>query len=89
MCPRRNPRSWTPYKQQAEQWRDGARYPAIRILEKLRGMGFDKGYSIVKAYVSSRKMDKEILNYNMKQVVAKRLLKQEDGRPEWAGPGLV
>ena len=23
------------------------------------------------------------------QVVAKRLLKQEDGRPEWAGAGLV
>ena len=38
--------------------------PAIRILEKLRGMGFDKGYSIVKGYVSSRKMDKEIPNHN-------------------------
>lgn len=23
------------------------------------------------------------------QVVVKRLLKQEDGRPEWADPGLV
>lgn len=27
-------------------------------------MGFNKGYSIVKAYVSSRKMDKEIPNHN-------------------------
>ena len=34
-----------------------APYPALRILEKLREMGFNGGYSIVKAYVSSRKMD--------------------------------
>ncbi len=34
-----------------------APYSALRILKKLREMGFDGGYSIVRAYVSSRKMD--------------------------------
>ena len=46
-----------PYKQLVDEWLEEAPYSAIRILEKLREMGFDGGYSIVKAYVSSRKMD--------------------------------
>ncbi len=46
-----------PYKQIADEWLAEAPYSALRILEKLREMGFDGGYSIVKAYVSSRKMD--------------------------------
>ena len=46
-----------PYKQISDEWLAEAPYSALRILEKLREMGFDGGYSIVKAYVSSRKMD--------------------------------
>ena len=46
-----------PYKQIADEWLAEAPYSALRILEKLWEMGFDGGYSIVKAYVSSRKMD--------------------------------
>ena len=46
-----------PYKQIVDEWLEEAPYSALRILEKLREMGFDGGYSIVKAYVSSRKMD--------------------------------
>ncbi len=34
-----------------------APYSAVRILEKLKEQGFDGGYSIVKEYVRSRKMD--------------------------------
>ncbi len=45
------------YKQIVDEWLEEAPYSAIRILEKLREMGFNGGYSIVKAYVSSRKMD--------------------------------
>ena len=45
------------YKQIVDEWLEEAPYPALRILEKLREMGFDGGYSIVKAYVSSRKID--------------------------------
>jgi len=39
------------YKQIVDEWLEEAPYSAIRILEKLREMGFDGGYSIVKAYV--------------------------------------
>ena len=46
-----------PYKQIVDEWLEEAPYSALRILEKLREMGFDGGYSIVKTYVSSRKMD--------------------------------
>ncbi|WP_297300919.1 hypothetical protein [uncultured Oscillibacter sp.] len=46
-----------PYKQIVDEWLEEAPYSALRILEKLREMGFNGGYSIVKAYVSSRKMD--------------------------------
>jgi len=45
------------YKQIVDEWLEEVPYSAIRILEKLREMGFDGGYSIVKAYVSSRKKD--------------------------------
>ena len=51
------PTKMEPYKQNVDEWLEEAPYSAQRILEKLREMGFDGGYSIVKAYVSSRKMD--------------------------------
>ena len=51
------PTKMDPYKQIVDEWLEEAPYSALRILEKLREMGFDGGYSIVKAYVSSRKMD--------------------------------
>lgn len=40
-----------------DEWLEEAPYSALRILEKLREMGFDGGYSIVKAYMSNRKTD--------------------------------
>ena len=45
------------FKAVVGEWLEEALYSAKRILEKLREMGFDGGYSIVKAYVSSRKME--------------------------------
>lgn len=45
------------YKQQVDQWLEEAPYSAIRILEKLKELGFEGQYSIVKAYVSNKKMD--------------------------------
>jgi transposase len=51
------PTKMDPYKHIVDEWLEEAPYSALRILEKLREMGFDGGYSIVKAYVSSRKMD--------------------------------
>ena len=36
-------------KQIVDEWPEEAPYSALRILEKLREMGFDGGYSIVKA----------------------------------------
>ena len=50
------PTKMDPYKQIVDEWLEEAPYSALRILEKLREMGFDGGYSIVKAYVSSRKI---------------------------------
>ena len=46
-----------PYKQIVDEWLEEAPYSALRILERLQEIGFDRGRSIVKAYVSSRKMD--------------------------------
>ena len=51
------PTKMAPYKQIVDEWLEEAPYSALRILEKLREMGFEGGYSSVKAYVSSRKMD--------------------------------
>ena len=45
------------YKQIVDEWLEEAPYSVLRILEKLQEMGFDGDCSIVKAYVSSRKMD--------------------------------
>ncbi len=45
------------YKQIVDEWLEEMPYSAIRILEKLREMGLDGGCSIIKAHVSSRKMD--------------------------------
>ena len=45
------------YKQIIDEWLEEAPYSALRIPEKLREIGFDGGCSIVKAYVSIRKMD--------------------------------
>ena len=38
------------FKQQIDLWLEEAPYSAVRIQEKLAEMGFDGGYSIVKAY---------------------------------------
>ena len=63
------PTKMDPYKQIADEWLAEAPYSAIRILEKLREMGFEGGYSIVKAYVSSRKMDLEKMDLDEKATV--------------------
>ena len=55
-----------------------APYSALRILEKLREMGFDGGYSIVKAYVSSRKMD-----LNEKVAVRFETMPGKQGQMDW------
>ena len=41
------------YKQIVDEWLEEVPYSALRILEKLREMGFDGGCSIVKVYVSN------------------------------------
>ena len=46
----------TTMEQIVDEWLEEALYLALRILEKLREMGFDGGCSIVKAYVNNRKM---------------------------------
>ena len=47
------------FKQQIDLWLEEAPYSAVRILEKLKEQGFDGKYSIVKQYVSCKKMDLE------------------------------
>ena len=49
-----------------------------RILEKRREMGFDRGCSIVKAYVSSRKMD-----LNEKATVRFETMPGKQGQMDW------
>ena len=67
-----------PYKQIVDEWLEEAPYSALRILEKLREMGFDGGYSIVKAYVSSRKMD-----LNEKATVRFETMPGKQGQMDW------
>ena len=55
-----------------------APYSALRILEKLREMGFNGGYSIVKAYVSNRKMD-----LNEKATVRFETMPGKQGQMDW------
>ena len=57
---------------------DEAPYSALRILEKLREMGFDGGCSIVKAYVNSRKMD-----LNEKATVRFETMPGKQGQMDW------
>ena len=72
------PTKLDPYKQIMDEWLEEAPYSAIRILEKLREMGFDGGYSIVKAYVSSRKMD-----LNEKATVRFETMPGKQGQMDW------
>ncbi len=65
-------------KQIVDEWLEEAPYSALRILEKLREMGFDGGYSIVKAYVSSRKMD-----LNEKATVRFETMPGKQGQMDW------
>ena len=51
------PTKMNPFKAMVGEWLEEALYSAKRSQEKLREMGFDGGYSIVKAYVSSREID--------------------------------
>ena len=67
-----------PYKQIVDEWLEEAPYSALRILEKLREMGFEGGYSIVKAYVSSRKMD-----LNEKATVRFETMPGKQGQMDW------
>ena len=72
------PTKMDPYKQIVDEWLEEAPYSAKRILEKLREMGFDGGYSIVKAYVSSRKMD-----LNEKATVRFETIPGKQGQMDW------
>ena len=72
------PTKMDPYKQIVDEWLEEAPYSALRILEKLREMGFDGGYSIVKAYVSSRKMD-----LNEKATVRFETMPGKQGQMDW------
>ena len=72
------PTKMDPYKQIVDEWLEEAPYSALRILEKLREMGFDGCYSIVKAYVSSRKMD-----LNEKATVRFETMPGKHGQMDW------
>ena len=72
------PTKMDPYKQIVDEWLEEAPYSALRILEKLREMGFDGGYGIVKAYVSSRKMD-----LNEKATVRFETMPGKQGQMDW------
>ena len=72
------PTKMDPYKQIVDEWLEEAPYSALRILEKLREMGFNGGYSIVKAYVSSRKMD-----LNEKATVRFETMPGKQGQMDW------
>ena len=72
------PTKMDPYKQIVDEWLAEAPYSARRILEKLREMGFNGGYSIVKAYVSSRKMD-----LNKKATVRFETMPGKQGQMDW------
>ena len=77
------PTKMDPYKQIVDEWLEEAPYSAQRILEKLREMGFDGGYSIVKAYVSSRKMD-----LNEKATVRFETIPGKQGQMDWGFYGF-
>ena len=72
------PTKMDPYKRIVDEWLEEASYSALRIPEKLREMGFDGGYSIVKAYVSSRKMD-----LNEKATVRFETMPGKQGQMDW------
>ena len=72
------PTKMDPYKQIVDEWLEEAPYSALRIQEKLREMGFDGGYSIVKAYVSSRKMD-----LNEKAAARFETMPGKQGQMDW------
>ena len=67
-----------PYKQLADEWLEEAPYSAIRVLKKLREMGFDGGYSIVKTYASRRKMD-----LDEKATVRFEIMTGKQGQMDW------
>jgi len=49
------PSKLDPYKEQIDVWLEEAPYSALRILEKIKEMGFPGEYSIVKHYVRGKK----------------------------------
>jgi transposase len=67
-----------PYKQIVDEWLEESPYSALRILEKLQEMRFDGGCSIVKAYVSSRKM-----GLNEKATVRFETMPEKQGQMDW------
>ena len=72
------PTKMDPYKQIVDEWLEEAPYSALRILDKRREMGFDGGYSIVKAYVSSWKM-----GLNEKATVRFETMPGKQGQMDW------
>ena len=72
------PTKMDPFKPLVDEWLEEAPYSAIRILEKLRELGFDGGYSIVKAYVSNRKLD-----LNEKATVRFETMPGKQGQMDW------
>jgi transposase len=73
------PSKLDPFKQRMDLWLEEAPYSAARILEKLQEQGFDGGYSIVKNYVKSRKMD-----LNEKATVRFETMPGMQGQVDWA-----
>ena len=73
-----NPTKMDPCKQIVDEWLAEPPYSTRRILEKMREMGFDGGCSIVKAYVSSRKMD-----LNEKAAARFETMPGKQGQMDW------
>ena len=46
-----------PYKHQIDQWLEEAPYSAVKILEKLKGQGYQGKYTVVRQYVRQKKGD--------------------------------
>ena len=72
------PTKMDPFKAVVDEWLDEAPYSAKRIPEKLREIGFDRGYSIVEAYVSSRKM-----NLNEQATIRFETMPGKQGQMDW------
>ena len=73
------PTKMDPYKQIVDEWLEEAPYSALRILEKLREMGFDRGYSIVKAHVNGLRILRGPLGVRGREVKETVLFSHDSG----------